>query len=226
MDASRQLKTPRQKARQATEAEVLRIANHLLDTQGQAGISLREIARDLGMVSSALYRYVRNRDELITLLVADAYTSLAETVEASVQHQQGGLQTIGAAMLEWSRRYPNRWALLYGTPLENYSAPAELTTAPGTRVMAMVAKTVINNAPADPAASESGESLSEASRDLLLQGLADLGLTTDLSTAVRALSIWTGLVGMISALRFNHLGPGLETVESELLRAHLAVLCH
>lgn len=224
MDTPGHSQTPRQRARQATEAEVLRIANHLLDTEGQDGISLRAIARELGMASSALYRYVRNRDELITLLIADAYTSLAEAVEASLQKEQGGLETIGTAMLEWSRRYPRRWALLYGTPLENYSAPAEVTTEPGTRVMVLVAKAVIEDAAHGGPGSLSGGQLSETARTLLLSEISDLGLSTEPDTAIRALSVWIGLVGMISALRFGHLGPGLDEVEDELLRAHLAAL--
>lgn len=222
MDVPAHSLTPRQKARQATEAEVLRIANHLLDIDGQAGISLRAIARKLGMVSSALYRYVSNRDELITLLITDAYTSLADAVETALREQEDGLQTIGLAMLQWSRRHPQRWALLYGTPLDNYSAPADVTTEPGTRVMALVAKSVIETATGGTCVAAPVEALSEASRALLLQGFADLGLNPEPGAAIRAVSVWTGLVGMISALRFGQLGPGLEAVENELLRAHLA----
>src|SRR5699024_11947454 len=73
--------TPRQLARERTEAEILRIAREHLCTTGPADLSLRAIARELGIVSSAIYRYVSCRDDLLTLLVIDGYTDLGDAVE-------------------------------------------------------------------------------------------------------------------------------------------------
>ena len=50
---------------------------------GAAALSLRAVARDLGMVSSGIYRYVDSRDELLTRLIVDSYSSLAGAVRAA-----------------------------------------------------------------------------------------------------------------------------------------------
>ena len=68
--------------RAAMEAEIMRLGREHLRTQGAAGLSLRAIARDLGVVSSAVYRYVPSRDDLLTLLLVEGYNDLADTVDA------------------------------------------------------------------------------------------------------------------------------------------------
>jgi len=68
----------RQETRGQIEARIVELGRRHLVDRGAAGLSLRAIARDLGMVSSAVYRYVASRDELLTLLVVDAYSDLAD----------------------------------------------------------------------------------------------------------------------------------------------------
>src|ERR1700709_382880 len=71
----------RQDSRERIEAQIIELARRHLVEHGAAGLSLRAIARDLGMVSSAVYRYVASRDELLTLLLIDAYSELADAVD-------------------------------------------------------------------------------------------------------------------------------------------------
>ncbi len=52
------------------------------------------------MVSSADYRYVANRDELLTLLLVDAYTELGDRVDAALSATQGGLEPRFLALIE------------------------------------------------------------------------------------------------------------------------------
>ncbi|MDN2500607.1 helix-turn-helix transcriptional regulator, partial [Nocardia nova] len=63
------MSTPRSRARARTMDEIVRIGRDHLAVHGAAALSLRAVARDLGVVSSAVYRYVRSRDELLTMLV-------------------------------------------------------------------------------------------------------------------------------------------------------------
>src|SRR5258708_10002874 len=70
----------RRDSRERIEAQIIELGRRHLVDHGAAGVSLRAIARDLGMVSSAVYRYVSSRDELLTLLLVDAYSDLADTV--------------------------------------------------------------------------------------------------------------------------------------------------
>src|SRR5699024_5551260 len=75
---------PRALARERTMARIVELGNAQLVEQGVAGLSVREIARGLGMVSSAIYRYVSSPDELLTLLMVDAFAELADAVDAAV----------------------------------------------------------------------------------------------------------------------------------------------
>src|SRR5260370_18857302 len=60
--------------------EIKETARRQLATGG-ANLSLRAIARELGVVSSALYRYFASRDELLTALIIDAYNAIGEAGE-------------------------------------------------------------------------------------------------------------------------------------------------
>ena len=77
--------TNRAAAREETQREIMRVGREQLAEVGAAALSLRAVARELGMVSSAIYRYVESRDELLTRLIDDAYNSLGDTVEADVR---------------------------------------------------------------------------------------------------------------------------------------------
>ena len=116
--------TPRQRARIETEAQITAIGNRMIDDDGVDGLSLRAIARELGVVSSAVYRYVKSRDELLTILIRDAFTQIADAVDEALEGERS-VKTLALRMLEWSRAYPNRWALIYGTPIAEGKPVAE-----------------------------------------------------------------------------------------------------
>jgi AcrR family transcriptional regulator len=135
--------TPRQRAHQQTMDDILRIAHQQLSTEGSAGLSLRAIARELGLVSSAIYRYVPSRDELLTLLIEESYTSFGDAVEAAearCRRDELGRrwQAIGRSVRRWAVANPAEWALLYGSPVPGYHAPPERTTAAGSRVPLLI----------------------------------------------------------------------------------------
>ncbi|WP_328520570.1 TetR/AcrR family transcriptional regulator [Kribbella sp. NBC_00359] len=131
--------TPRQRQHRQTMVDILRIAHQQLGTEGSAGLSLRAIARELGLVSSAIYRYVPSRDELLTVLIEESYNSLGDAVEAAESRCRRvdlGRRwlAIGRAVRIWAVANPAEWALLYGSPVPGYQAPPERTTAAGSRV--------------------------------------------------------------------------------------------
>jgi AcrR family transcriptional regulator len=122
---------------QMTE-EIKATARRHLAEGGAANLSLRAVARDLGMVSSAVYRYVASRDDLLTALIIDAYTSLgdaAERAEAAVPREDltGRFRALGHAVRDWARAHPHEYALTYGSPVPGYVAPPD-TLEPGSRV--------------------------------------------------------------------------------------------
>ncbi|MGO2036855.1 MAG: TetR/AcrR family transcriptional regulator [Brevibacterium sp.] len=218
--------TPRQRARLETEAQITRIGNRMVDEDGVDGLSLRAIARELGVVSSAVYRYVKSRDELLTILIRDAFTQIADEVDAALAEDRS-VPSLALSMLDWSRRYLNRWALIYGTPVPDYEAPRQETVVPGTRVMVALTQ-LIAEAPTPPmAAPERGSA--EPSRTAqalgpLREGLEELGIDADDAVIMRTLTVWVAIIGAINGLRFGQFGPGFDDVEDDLMRALVADL--
>lgn len=217
--------TPRQRARIETEAQITAIGNRMIDDEGVAGLSLRAIARELGVVSSAVYRYVKSRDELLTILIRDAFTQIADDVdEALAEHRS--VETLALTMLDWSRSHPNRWALIYGTPIAGYEAPREETVVPGTRIMvalaSLVAESTTDTEAANGAGSAQGAQSSEvqelsATLEPLRRGLDELGLDYDDAVILETITVWVAIVGLINGLRFGQFGPGFERLEDDLM---------
>jgi AcrR family transcriptional regulator len=123
----------RARARIEVTAAIKDEARRQLAAEGAARLSLRAVARELGMVSSALYRYFPSRDELLTALIIDAYNSLGEAAEAA-DAEAGDIApaqrwvAVCEAVRGWALAHPHEYALIYGSPVPGYSAPE--TTIP------------------------------------------------------------------------------------------------
>jgi AcrR family transcriptional regulator len=105
---------------------------------GAAALSLRAIARELKITAPAIYNYFPSRDELVTALIVDAYNSLADAQEASlvniaVDKYSARLSALGLAYREWAVTYPQRYQLIFGTPIPNYRAPENITVPAAAR---------------------------------------------------------------------------------------------
>ncbi|MFD9436920.1 TetR/AcrR family transcriptional regulator [Streptomyces sp. NPDC060002] len=127
----------RARARIEVTAAIKEEAGRQLASEGAAKLSLRAVARELGMVSSAVYRYFPSRDDLLTALIIDAYDSLGEAAEAAhatVADAAGDATpverwvVVGEAVRGWALAHPQEYALIHGSPVPGYSAPR--TTVP------------------------------------------------------------------------------------------------
>lgn len=130
--------TPRQLAREQTERDLLAVARRHLGEVGAAGLSLRAIARECGLVSSAVYRYFDSRDALLTVLILEAYDALGKYVEdAEAAVERADLTErygqSARAMRDWALHHPHQYALIYGSPVPGYAAP-EITVFSAARV--------------------------------------------------------------------------------------------
>ena len=74
-------RTARERVRAELIREITETARRQLATDGAAGLSLRAVAREMGMVSSAIYRYFPSRDDLLTTLIIDGYNAIGAAVE-------------------------------------------------------------------------------------------------------------------------------------------------
>jgi AcrR family transcriptional regulator len=136
VEAKRVVPKARERVRAAVTADIVAEARRQLADVGADALSLRAVARELGMVSSAMYRYFKSRDELLTALIVEAYDSLGEVAEAaSVTSDKGFVrwQAVCRAIRTWALKHPHEYALIYGSPVPGYVAP-EVTLAPGSRI--------------------------------------------------------------------------------------------
>ncbi|WP_031481761.1 TetR/AcrR family transcriptional regulator [Streptomyces bicolor] len=128
----------RARARMEVTAAIKDEARRQLAAEGAAKLSLRAVARELGMVSSALYRYFPSRDDLLTALIIDAYNSIGESAEAAHDKAAGAgpvqrWTAVAEAVRDWALRHPHEYALIYGSPVPGYTAP-DTTVPPASRV--------------------------------------------------------------------------------------------
>ena len=197
----------RARNRAGIEAELRAAARRQLAEVGPAALSLRAVARDMGMVPSALFRYVSGRDELLTLLIVEAYTSLADAVDEAHDavdpaDLHGRWAALATSMRAWALANPHEWALLFGSPVPTYQAPSEQTTDPGTRVSRLLLaigrdaalRGVAGSAPFGPATNLISEP------DVTSSGMSAVTLANGLAT-------WAMLVGAVSSEVFEQFGP-------------------
>ncbi|MET9395177.1 TetR/AcrR family transcriptional regulator [Streptomyces sp. NPDC006624] len=120
-------KSPRERYRAQVRAEIKEHAWEQIATAGASALSLNAIAKRMGMSGPALYRYFGSRDELITELIRDAYRSLADTFRATASRHGADVRALAHALRAWALADPQRYLLLYGTPVPGYHAPADIT---------------------------------------------------------------------------------------------------
>jgi len=197
-------RTARDRAREEITREIVDEAKRQLAEQGAASLSLRSVARQLGMVSSAVYRYVASRDELLTTLIIEAYDSLGETAERSASASKGEPPierwvAAARAVRAWALERPHEYGLLYGAPVPGYAAPED-TVVPGTRVSRALIGIVrdARNAGQIRRRTRGHTPLPDRLRDDFEALRADLDLVLDDATTLEVLLAWTQLFGLLS----------------------------
>ena len=224
-------RTPRERARARTLKDIVRIGREQLALHGAAALSLRAVARELGVVSSAVYRYVENREELLTLLLVDAYNELGDAVDAAVGARPqddftGRFVALGVAVRGWALAQPSSYALLFGSPVPGYQAPAERTTGPGTRVIGALAA-ILDGAWRAGQLSEAGPRGAAEAAPLaadLAKIRGEMGLAVPDPELARGVLVWTSLFGAISFEVFGQYGKDTFAAREKLFAHHLAVL--
>ncbi|WP_228000636.1 TetR/AcrR family transcriptional regulator [Nocardia australiensis] len=219
--------TPRARARAQTMDDILRIGREHLATDGAAALSLRAVARDLGVVSSAVYRYVRSRDELLTLLVVDGYNALGDAVDAALAQAptddpQQRLRVLGRAVREWALAEPSWYGLLFGTPVPGYDAPADRTVTPGVRVIAALQQ-IYGQAYRAGLLAEPAQSIELSSALAVSFGRVRDSFELDVPDWLisRGVTVWSALFGAVSFDVFNMYGPDTFADRAEVFELQL-----
>ena len=193
-------RTARARVRAQLTAEIVDVAREHLATSGAAQLSLRAVARELGMVSSAVYRYFPSRDDLLTALIVEGYDALGAAVEQAAT--SGSLPerwyaACSAARI-WALEHPHEYALLYGSPVPGYQAPQD-TIAPAGRVAVALAGIVRDGIATGEVSIPAGDSTA-VNAELVVE----LGLPTEGALGSTLVQAWSSLFGAISFELFGH----------------------
>ena len=213
-------RTARERARAELTAEIKDAARRQLADHGAEALSLRAVARELGMVSSALYRYFPSRDDLLTALIVDAYDAVgtaAESAEAAVRRPDlmGRWLALTGATRRWAVDHPHEWALIFGSPVPGYRAPDD-TIDPAARIPMLLlalgreALTQEGTTAADPAPLR----LARSTRSELARLRTGSGFDLPDHHLLRGIAAWTSLVGSISFELFGHLNNVIDDHEA------------
>jgi AcrR family transcriptional regulator len=187
--------------------EIKAAARKQLAAAGSAGLSLRAVARDLGMASSAVYRYFPSRDELLTALIIDAYSAVAGVAEGAEAEQPradfaGRWLATARAVRDWAGANPQEYALIFGSPVPGYRAPQD-TIDPAARIPLLLIQIVADAAAAGHTAP--ALELPPSVQSDLVALRAQIATNLDESTLARAAMGWMQLIGSISFELFGHL---------------------
>jgi AcrR family transcriptional regulator len=209
--------TARARARAELTAEIKATARRQLAEVGAPALSLRAVARELGMASSAVYRYFASRDALLTALIVDAFDAVGQTAEAAIEGLSDDVaarwRAVAAAIRSWALANPHDYALVYGSPVPGYAAPQDTITPAGRVSLVMlgivadgVGSGQIDTTPTASVPRPVHKDLARL-RDLAAPDVPD-------EVLARTLLVWTGLFGAISYELFGHLHRVIEDYDA------------
>ncbi|MEV7970734.1 TetR/AcrR family transcriptional regulator [Sphaerisporangium sp. NPDC088356] len=200
MNASR---TARERVRAELISEIKEVARRQLAIEGTSGLSLRAVARELGMVSSAIYRYFPSRDELLTALIIEAFNAVGAAVEEADaacprDRHLDRWMAVCRSIRTWALAHPSEYALIHGSPVPGYVAPQDTAVAAARDgiVFAAILRDAdeagrLSPLPGLPPAPESFAADAGPLREALFSTLSD-------DLILRALESWTAIYGSVS----------------------------
>ncbi|MGV9840402.1 TetR/AcrR family transcriptional regulator [Nocardia niigatensis] len=203
--------TRRERRRAETTAEIKDVALRLMAEGGPGAITLRAIAREMGMTANAVYSYFPTRDELVTALIRDVYSDLADALEAardavSTEDPAGRILAWACAFRDWALQHPEGFRLIYGEPVPGYQAP-DGGAAPEAehRVCAGLTGLAAGAWPhAAPAYADNGFEWTDFEPRLVAEVRQELPALPPAAVAI-ALRIWGHLHGLVSLEVLGHL---------------------
>ncbi len=202
-------RTARDRARVELTEEIKAVARRHLAERGSAALSLRAVAREVGMVSSAVYRYFPSRDDLLTALIIDAYDAVGERAEAAeLAARPRGVSARVAAVCEsvraWALDNAHEYSLIYGSPVPGYAAP-EATIVPASRVPILLLRVLGEGTATGEIVAGETPAMSRTTRSDFARLRRDAAPGVPDAVLSRGLSLWAQVIGTINLEMFGHL---------------------
>jgi len=218
----------RNRLRHELTAEIKAAARRQLAKEG-ANLSLRAVAREMGMVSSAVYRYFPSRDDLLTALIIDCYNELGDAVEASVR--PGPVLerwlAFGHAVRDWALANPAEYALIYGSPVPGYKAPQD-TIGPATRpteILLQLLADGVKSGELRPKGGAGGPALMPATVAAELDRMrGQIPMTVPASQLARGITAWVQLFGLINFELFGRFNGLIDETRLDFFDYQLRVM--
>lgn len=216
--------TRRDRVRAATVTEIKDTARRILVADGVDGLSLRAIAREMGMTAPALYRYFPSREDLVVNLIAQLYDELADTMEAARDAEApddtpNRLSTVSRTFRHWALAHPREFGLLFGSPppgiepdlgTDDDPSPAHEAGMRFGRIFGELVARIYSDRPFPVPAEDDID-------PLLRQELQDwckaFPVPLPVGVAQSFLSCWIRLYGMVAMEVFGHLRFALTNAE-------------
>jgi AcrR family transcriptional regulator len=189
------------------------VARQQMAQHGTAGLSLRGIAREMGITAPAIYNYFPQLEDLITALIVDAFNALADAMEAAEvaeasERPYDKIMALCMAYREWAVAHPTVFQLIYGNPIPGYRAPEEITIPLARRPFLGLFRWFIR-------AHQSGELTIPAEYQtvppVMAEGIAAWRRASDIAMPDALLGLlmsgWARIHGAVLLELFGHLGP-------------------
>ena len=194
---------------------------------GAPALSLRAIARQLGITTPAIYNYFHRRDDLVTALIKDAYLSFGDALGVAIldipaEDFQQQLSALGLAYREWAVAFPERYQLIFGTPIAGYHAPlAEILPAAARSLSVLVG--VLAAAEAAGRLSRQNTVPLTPALESMLQAGRELHQVRE-EALYQAIAIWSRVHGLVS-LEIGHQFPEFISDAGEIFRREVEIIC-
>lgn len=105
----------------------IQAAREVIAEQGIEGLSLRDVARKLGVSHQAPYRHYPSRDHLLAAIMQRCFEDFATFLDqASKAHASDALLGMGEAYMRYAAQHPLEYRLMFGTPWPEPAAHPEL----------------------------------------------------------------------------------------------------
>lgn len=185
----------RERHRKEVLARILAAARDEVATKGGGGLSVRAVAREVDLVSSALYRYFPTREALLTAMIVESYEHLATAVSAADgDGPAAAWRARASALRAWARAHPHEFQLVYGTPIPGYVAPPETIPA----AAAVVGPFLVVGA------ARAVQPFDTAALVEQMAAVRELAPDADLSGAAAVLAELAALIGLVSLELAGH----------------------
>jgi AcrR family transcriptional regulator len=220
--------TRRERVREATFEEIKSVAWKQIAEQGVPALSLRAIARDMGMTAPGLYRYFPSRDDLVTALIIEAFDSFSQTLESArdalpADDHAGRYRAVCEAYFGWAVATPARYTLIFGSPVPGYQMGE--AAYPSAQRSFLVLQAVIGEAlvvgKIRPSAGVRPHSKELLARYATLQ---EFGMPYDSTATHLALTTWSTLHGITALYLYGYLGMFLAGQVEGFVRQEIVQL--